>query len=925
VVITGTAIGFVGDTAQLTATAYDRSGNVVTGVDVIWSSSQPTWISVVAGLCTFLSPGSATITATVDGRAYTTTATSAAALDFTLDWAPLARRADLAQPLSLLSDVTLGTSSGYQVTRPWHRGCGTLGVSRVAYPRTTDEWGLVAAGDAVMGDDFSPGPAGLAVTKLTNQGPYDNTTAWQVTNDNAFGMVVMNTIWHSQGSRDNQDISLYKRGIAATIKAASASEIGKVVRAALIDSAAAGGNWGATTIIKQTTVTLTADWQPFYLEFDSYADFSALGHPDLMLGAAVSGTSYLFASYASWAWQADVSDDASNWLRPLPWHETLGLNSFFQTQNSWAPDSDSPVLLGGASRASTLVAAPDSASFYGGRTLSQYTLGVGDGITTDAPYRVEQATDVYPTNSPTGAAWLHWYIEPGAGALPADGDLQGYVTPQSAVVSDTFTRADTTSGLGTADTGQAWDEITGTGGITSDQAYYPSGTALAVIDSAKADAAIQCTWISPQLGTDRPRLIFRLTDGNNYWFIDPVNANTLQLWKVAGGGFTQVGSDATHAWSSGDVVQVSVSGDSISVYINDSLAIGPVTDSFNDIATQHGIGIAVNGASLRFDNFSVTADGSPIGPVDLVRDPAPLRRANGGAFYRGRIKINQASEGYLDFTPKIVNASGGPLVFNAYRAAMTAECPRSYGFHNAWVPKRAVTAPVYNDAAWEEINQLVKDLSVSEGAFVLRHVLPYNLTDLCDLNGNATDADQSNRFNPCLFQSGPFGSADASFNCDLNIVGGNTGMNILVSVSRGSPCPNPNDYMSWDAQITNIPVDPTSFPRFVAFDLCVAWKDGSVVAFGIGHGTGTGIQWLNNGDTFLGGSVSITSQAGLTWDLDVDGDSHMGVAADRDVVRQTGGWTQAMAATKTVNPTTVRGSIEAHIIKNLGPRLNYAA
>lgn len=59
----------VGQTAQLTATVRDQSGNVLTGRSVAWRSSSESVATVSsAGRATAVGPGSATITATVENR-----------------------------------------------------------------------------------------------------------------------------------------------------------------------------------------------------------------------------------------------------------------------------------------------------------------------------------------------------------------------------------------------------------------------------------------------------------------------------------------------------------------------------------------------------------------------------------------------------------------------------------------------------------------------------------------------------------------------------------------------------------------------------------------------------------------------------------------------------------------------------------------
>ena len=64
----------VGQTAQLTVTTTDASGNTLTGRTVSWSTNSPATATVSgSGLLTAVAPGSAVITATSEGRAGTAT------------------------------------------------------------------------------------------------------------------------------------------------------------------------------------------------------------------------------------------------------------------------------------------------------------------------------------------------------------------------------------------------------------------------------------------------------------------------------------------------------------------------------------------------------------------------------------------------------------------------------------------------------------------------------------------------------------------------------------------------------------------------------------------------------------------------------------------------------------------------------------
>jgi hypothetical protein len=73
---------FVGTTLVVTATPKDGSGNSLTGRPATWTSSNSSIASVTNGSITALSPGSATITATVEGKTAT--------IEITVQLAPVA-------------------------------------------------------------------------------------------------------------------------------------------------------------------------------------------------------------------------------------------------------------------------------------------------------------------------------------------------------------------------------------------------------------------------------------------------------------------------------------------------------------------------------------------------------------------------------------------------------------------------------------------------------------------------------------------------------------------------------------------------------------------------------------------------------------------------------------------------------------------
>lgn len=164
------------------------------------------------------------------------------------------------------------------------------------------------------------------------------------------------------------------------------------------------------------------------------------------------------------------------------------------------------------------------------------------------------------------------------------------------LVSDTFNRADSTTSLGTADTGQVWTVPT-TGavwGISANRAYLTNTTAqsLAVVETGVADCTVSVTM--PVVGD--AGLCFRVIDDNNNFVL-----TASQLYKRVAGSFTAVVTFSTIV--AGDRVSVVLSGATIVVKVNGA-DVASTTDTYNQTATRHGL--RSHGATApRFDDFTV--------------------------------------------------------------------------------------------------------------------------------------------------------------------------------------------------------------------------------------------------------------------------------------------------------------------------------
>jgi hypothetical protein len=174
------------------------------------------------------------------------------------------------------------------------------------------------------------------------------------------------------------------------------------------------------------------------------------------------------------------------------------------------------------------------------------------------------------------------------------------------VVLDTFTRADTTSGLGTSDTGQAWTAGQGTYGISGSKAY--SVTAVdgdrTVIETGIADHRATVT-VTGNSGVTSPSLIARATDANNGYVIS-LSTGTLRLFKMVAGAYTAIGSSASLTLADGDTLAISAKGSTITGYKN-GVSVITATDTTFAAGTKAGLRVGGNSGLLRYDDFKVQA------------------------------------------------------------------------------------------------------------------------------------------------------------------------------------------------------------------------------------------------------------------------------------------------------------------------------
>jgi hypothetical protein len=171
------------------------------------------------------------------------------------------------------------------------------------------------------------------------------------------------------------------------------------------------------------------------------------------------------------------------------------------------------------------------------------------------------------------------------------------------LVQDSFNRANSTAGLGTADTGQTWQALAWVWGIQNNQAYWVSGNpAFFVVESGQSDVQITLDNIVISAGQAGGVLAFRVSDSSNYWLYRNLSS-VHQLYKFVGGTATLVSSISGSLSAGTHQIKIIANGSVIECYIDDALQIS-VTDTFNQTATKHGLRNHTT-TTTRFDNFLV--------------------------------------------------------------------------------------------------------------------------------------------------------------------------------------------------------------------------------------------------------------------------------------------------------------------------------
>lgn len=194
--------------------------------------------------------------------------------------------------------------------------------------------------------------------------------------------------------------------------------------------------------------------------------------------------------------------------------------------------------------------------------------------------------------------------------------------------TDDFNRADSTTSIGSpSDGGSAWVIHGGTWGISSNQGYrVDSGTyAFVSLETSVADGDVQVTCAA----TSNPYMgpACRITSDQNWVGVLTGDAsNQILFYKRVAGSYTQLGSTYSGAVAAGDVMKLSFSGSSYTIYQNGVSRI-TATDSSHNTVTKHGL-LVNSGTSSgdRFEDFSFVGAAAAVGA--LARRVFPLSVLN---------------------------------------------------------------------------------------------------------------------------------------------------------------------------------------------------------------------------------------------------------------------------------------------------------
>lgn len=200
----------------------------------------------------------------------------------------------------------------------------------------------------------------------------------------------------------------------------------------------------------------------------------------------------------------------------------------------------------------------------------------------------------------------------------------GFNFPAATPVSSTFTGADSTTSLGTADTGQAWTNRVGVFGITSNKGYsvgaVANGNIATVSTGAGPARTVQADMATDATNTHLFGLVPLLVDANNFVVVSDFAATATIAVKIGGafGATVNLGSmpGVSGSGAAAFTYKTTISPTGfIQAYVNGAVMSGGYQLSRAEIAvlgaagTNAGVflsGTAGTDTTCTFDNFSAS-------------------------------------------------------------------------------------------------------------------------------------------------------------------------------------------------------------------------------------------------------------------------------------------------------------------------------
>lgn len=172
---------------------------------------------------------------------------------------------------------------------------------------------------------------------------------------------------------------------------------------------------------------------------------------------------------------------------------------------------------------------------------------------------------------------------------------------------DLFTRADSTSSLGTATSGGAWTAVAGTWGIISNQGYLATRVGDSIATLATSSATMDITArITLGTGSSNPGILFRYQDSTNYLLVLFALSNQkIDVFRRVAGTYTNISSNSVSiAASTAYTLRIVANGTTVTTYLNGVRV--KVDTGVTQFASSTGVGLRQDDATAaRYDNLVV--------------------------------------------------------------------------------------------------------------------------------------------------------------------------------------------------------------------------------------------------------------------------------------------------------------------------------